>query len=109
MSEASPIEYRPAHTPPGDTGKDESYSRTDPETKARALIEKLQAFRRRMPLLVRLPLAFVFLVLGVLSGFIPVVQGWLFIFVAFWLLFPDHSEKLLKKIKARWKKKQNKT
>lgn len=72
---------------------------TQTETKS-PFIEKIRAWRRRMPLAVRLPLAFVFLMIGVIGGFIPILQGWVFVLAALWLLFPDHAELIVDKGKA---------
>jgi hypothetical protein len=72
---------------------------TQTETKP-PFVEKIRAWRRRMPLAVRLPLALVFLMIGVIGGFIPILQGWMFILAALWLLFPDHAEQIVEKIKA---------
>ncbi len=63
-------------------------------------IEKIRAWRRRMPLAVRLPLALVFLVIGIIGGFIPILQGWVFVLAALWLIFPDHAEQIVEKTKA---------
>jgi len=52
-----------------------------------------------MPLWLRFLLAFVFLVLGVLGLFLPVLQGGLFLFISFWLIFPQHGDRLLAKLK----------
>jgi uncharacterized membrane protein YbaN (DUF454 family) len=42
--------------------------------------------------------------LGILGGFIPILQGWVFVLAAFWLLFPDQAEQLIEKIKAKLEK-----
>jgi hypothetical protein len=70
------------------------------------LLEKIRAIRHRMPFFIRVPLALVFFALGILGGFIPVMQGWVFILAGAWLLFPDHSERLVEKIKAKFSKKK---
>ncbi|MDZ7403449.1 MAG: hypothetical protein ONB41_04990 [candidate division KSB1 bacterium] len=75
------------------------------ETEAKSpLLEKVRAVRHRLPWAVRLPLALMFLTIGIIGGFIPVLQGWVFVLAAFWLLFPDHAELLIKKIKAKFSK-----
>jgi hypothetical protein len=81
-------------------------ARTEPEPSS-PLIEKIRALRHRMPLFIRLPLACVFLVLGIIGGFIPILQGWVFIVAALWLLFPNSTERLLEKIKTKFKRKRN--
>jgi hypothetical protein len=71
-------------------------------------LEKIRAIRHRLPLVVRLPLAVFFLALGIIGGFVPILQGWIFVLAAFWLLFPDHAEQFIGKIKnwfAKFKKK----
>jgi len=79
------------------------------ETASRpAWLEKIHAIRHRLPLVVRLPLAVFFLALGIIGGFIPILQGWIFVLAAFWLLFPDQAEQLIEKIRigfAKFKKK----
>jgi hypothetical protein len=77
--------------PPAPTGAD------SPPT----WLEKVRALRHRLPLVVRLPLAVFFLALGIIGGFVPILQGWIFVLAAFWLLFPDHAEQFVEKIK-RW-------
>ena len=92
------------------TDQQNQFSNGEPESKPHQLLEKLRALRRKLPLFVRLPLALVFLVIGILGGFIPVLQGWVFILIACWLLFPDQSERLFEKIKERlMKNKKNET
>lgn len=66
------------------------------------LLEKIRALRHRLPLAVRLPLAIIFLAIGIISGFIPILQGWMFVLTAFWLIFPDQAEQLIEKIKAKF-------
>ncbi len=63
-------------------------------------VEKIRAWRRRMPLAVRLPLALVFLMIGIIGGFIPILQGWVFVLAALWLIFPDHAEQIVDRIRA---------
>jgi hypothetical protein len=72
------------------------------------LLEKVRAVRHRLPWAVRLPLALLFLAIGIIGGFIPIFQGWIFVLAALWLLFPDHAERLIKKIKARFSKTKKK-
>jgi uncharacterized membrane protein YbaN (DUF454 family) len=73
------------------------------ETKS-PFVEKIRAWRRRMPLAVRLPLALLFLMIGVIGGFIPILQGWVFVLAALWLIFPDHAEQIVEKFKAWFKR-----
>jgi hypothetical protein len=82
-------------------------AQNEPEARS-PFLKKIRAVRHRMPLAVRLPLAILFLAIGVLGGFIPILQGWVFVLAAFWLLFPDQAEQLIEKIKvwlAKLKKK----
>lgn len=72
-------------------------------------LEKLRAIRHRLPLIVRLPLALVFLAVGVAAGFIPILQGWMFVLAAFWLIFPNQAEQLIEKIKNWFAKFKRKT
>ncbi|MDZ7292923.1 MAG: hypothetical protein ONB44_24275 [candidate division KSB1 bacterium] len=71
-----------------------------------SLMEKMRALRHRMPLFVRLPLAMVFFTVGFLGGFIPILQGWVFILAGCWLIFPDHSERILERIRMKFQKKK---
>lgn len=72
-------------------------------------LEKLRAIRHRLPLIVRLPLAIVFLLIGVAAGFIPILQGWMFVLAAFWLIFPNQAEQLIERIKNWFVKFKRKT
>lgn len=65
-----------------------------------ALAARLRASREKMSLPLRITLAILFLILGVAGLFLPVLQGGLFLFIAAWLLFPQQSERWLKKTKA---------
>jgi uncharacterized protein len=49
--------------------------------------------------ILRLTLGFVFLVIGIIGGFVPVLQGWIFILLALAMFFPSHPriEALLRK------------
>jgi len=67
-------------------------------------LEKIRAIRHRLPLIVRLPLALAFLAIGIAGGFIPILQGWVFVLAAIWLIFPDHAEQLVEKIKIWFEK-----
>jgi hypothetical protein len=71
---------------------------------ASPLLEKIRALRHRLPLAVRLPLAIIFLLIGIAGGFIPILQGWIFVLTAFWLIFPDQAEQFIEKIKTMFGK-----
>ncbi|GEM_PF-397708 len=85
---------------------EQASSQTETEAKS-PFLEKVRAVRHRLPWAVRLPLALLFLAIGIIGGFIPIFQGWIFVLAALWLLFPDHAEQLVKKIKAKFVKKKN--
>ncbi|MGH7493361.1 MAG: hypothetical protein ACREOO_13350 [bacterium] len=70
--------------------------------KANALIAKLRDLRHRLSLPVRIALATIFFILGVLGLFLPVLQGGLFLFISVWLLFPDESERWWERMKERF-------
>lgn len=55
-------------------------------------------------LILRLTLAFIFLILGIAGCFLPILQGWLFLLIAAILFFPRHRkvESVLKKAGPRW-------
>jgi uncharacterized protein len=50
-------------------------------------------------IVIRISLGIVFLILGIIGGFVPIMQGWIFILLAFLMLFPRTrlAEKILKK------------
>jgi hypothetical protein len=52
---------------------------------------------------VRITLGIVFLILGVIGGFIPIMQGWIFILLAVLVLFPKSkfTEKILRKAEPK--------
>jgi len=81
--------------------KEQANAETNPKS---PLLEKIRALRHRLPLVVRVPLAILFLALGIVGGFIPILQGWIFVLAAFWLIFPDQAEQLIEKIKTRLEK-----
>lgn len=87
----------------------ESMSPPNPTATQSPLLEKIRALRHRLPLAVRLPLAIIFLLIGIISGFIPILQGWMFVLTAFWLIFPDQAEQLIEKIKAKFDRFKKKT
>jgi len=84
--------------------------RAPTETAAKSpLLEKIRAWRHRLPFVARLALAIPLLMLGILGGFIPILQGWVFVLAAFWLLFPNQAEQLIEKIKTRLAKLRKKS
>jgi hypothetical protein len=101
MPKPSQLNVDDTNTVTSATDQQNHFSHSEPESKSHPMLEKLRAFRHKLPLIVRLPLALLFLVVGILGGFIPILQGWLFILIACWLLFPDHSERLFQKIKDK--------
>jgi hypothetical protein len=109
MSETSKVEWYTAIPSASETADREKSTSHEKSKKEQTLIEKIRAFRHKMPLAIRLPLAIVFLVLGILGLFLPVLQGGLFLFIAFWLLFPDQTEKLWAGIKAWFTKNKKKS
>lgn len=52
----------------------------------------------------RLALGTIFLILGIVGCFLPILQGWLFLLIAAVLFFPQHRkvESILKKAEPRW-------
>jgi hypothetical protein len=78
-------------------------AQTEPEAHS-PWLEKIRAWRHRLPLVVRLPLAMVFLAIGIAGGFIPILQGWVFVLAALWLLFPNLAEQLIEMIKTKLEK-----
>ena len=55
-------------------------------------------------LILRLVLGTIFLILGIVGCFLPILQGWLFLLIAAILFFPRHRkvESVLKKAEPRW-------
>lgn len=53
---------------------------------------------------VRIGLAVFFLILGIIGGFVPVLQGWIFILISLALFFPSHPrvETAVKKLEPKW-------
>ena len=90
---------------PGHEGVVNTANEQQLETEPRpSWLEKIRAIRHRLPLVVRLPLAILFLAIGVAGGFIPILQGWVFVLAAIWLIFPDHAEQLVDKARAWFRK-----
>lgn len=55
-------------------------------------------------LTLRRVLGTIFLILGIVGCFLPILQGWLFLLIAAVLFFPRHRkvESILKKAEPRW-------
>lgn len=49
----------------------------------------------------RIPLGIIFIMVGVVGGFVPILQGWIFILLGVFLLF---GEDALQKIKSKFNK-----
>ena len=52
----------------------------------------------------RVSAGIVLLLLGIIGLFLPILQGWLFIFIAIPLISPKHGKKMVAKMKE-WKEK----
>jgi uncharacterized membrane protein YbaN (DUF454 family) len=52
---------------------------------------------------IRLSLAVVFAIIGIIGVFLPILQGWPFLILSFLMFFPRHrlAEKTLQKIESR--------
>ena len=52
---------------------------------------------------IRLSLAFVFAIIGIIGVVLPILQGWPFLILSFLMFFPRHrlAEKTLQKIERR--------
>ncbi len=52
---------------------------------------------------IRLSLAVVFAIIGIIGVFLPILQGWPFLILSFLMFFPHHrlAEKTLRKIAPR--------
>jgi uncharacterized membrane protein YbaN (DUF454 family) len=52
---------------------------------------------------IRLSLAVVFAIIGIIGVFLPILQGWPFLILSFLMFFPRHrlAEKTLQKIERR--------
>lgn len=53
---------------------------------------------------VRFSLGFLFLLLGIIGGFVPVMQGWMFFALALLMFFPDHprTERAMARLEPKW-------
>jgi uncharacterized membrane protein YbaN (DUF454 family) len=64
------------------------------EKNKRPLIDEIRSFRKN-----KIKTALMLLALGLAGLVLPVIPGMLFIILAVWLVFPDQSEKLWKRLK----------
>jgi len=48
---------------------------------------------------IRVAAGFMLLFLGIIGLFLPILQGWLFIFIAIPLISPAHGKKMVEKLK----------
>jgi hypothetical protein len=103
MSENSSLNGNAASLAANNLANEKKHAPNKSDT-APPVLEKIRALRHRLPLAVRLPLAIIFLLIGIAAGFIPVLQGWIFVLTAFWLIFPDQAEQLIEKIKTKLEK-----
>jgi uncharacterized membrane protein YbaN (DUF454 family) len=53
---------------------------------------------------IRIGLGVLFLLLGIIGAFVPIMQGWIFIVLALVMFFPSHPrvERALQKAQHRW-------
>lgn len=61
-------------------------------------------YRNLLPIL-RITAGVVLLFLGIIGLFVPILQGWLLIFLAIPLIHPEYGKKMVEKLK-RWKDKK---
>jgi len=59
----------------------------------------------RKNIYLRIPLGILFIILAIIGGFLPVVQGWVFMVIGLTILFGEKFTKLLIKIYKKIKKK----
>lgn len=83
------------------TDKVMSMTTSDEREKKRPLIEEIRRFRKE-----KIRSALILLTVGLAGLVLPIIPGMLFILLAFWLLFPDQSEKLWSRIKEALAKKK---
>jgi uncharacterized membrane protein YbaN (DUF454 family) len=53
---------------------------------------------------IRITLAVICLIIGIIGGFVPILQGWIFILLALILFFPSHPKvgQVMNKVEPRW-------
>lgn len=56
----------------------------------------------KLPYAIRVILAFIFFIIGILGLVLPFLQGWFFLGLAFHILYPEKSLALRKKIFEKW-------
>ena len=54
---------------------------------------------RNLFVVLRIAAGIMLLLLGIIGLFLPVLQGWLFIFIAIPLISPAHGKKMVEKLK----------
>ncbi len=59
---------------------------------------------RNILTLIRISFGLILLMLGIIGIFLPILQGWLFIFIAIPIISPAHGERMIIKLKE-WKEK----
>ena len=61
------------------------------EKKLKTIIKKI-----RKNNLLRIPLGILFIIIGIIGGFIPIFQGWIFLLIGVLILFGPEITKYLK-------------
>jgi len=50
---------------------------------------------RNILILIRITIGFILLFIGVIGLILPILQGWIFLFIAIPLISPEHGKKIL--------------
>lgn len=60
--------------------------------------------------ILRITAGVILLLLGIIGLFLPILQGWLLIFIAIPLIHPEYGKKMVEKLKTwkeKWRKRKN--
>ncbi len=66
-------------------------------------IKKLEELEERLKdkKVLKFMLGILFILIGVVGGFIPIIQGWIFVLIGSYLLFGERFKRVIKKLKKK--------